>query len=72
LRQGLADRIKELSEEWKKSRQEAKKDQMETLPSSESEIEYVETAPATAQEKGKTLKGNGKRYKAERTSRLRG
>jgi hypothetical protein len=72
LRQGLANRIKELSEEWKKTRQEAKKDEAETISSSESEIEYVETTLATAQEKGKKPKGNGSRYRTERTSRLRG
>ncbi|KAM6494165.1 hypothetical protein JOM56_010526 [Amanita muscaria] len=72
MRQELTERIKELSDEWKKTRQEAKRDQAETLSDTDSEIEYVETAPAPAQAKTKTLRSDGKRYKAGRSSRMRG
>ena len=71
MRQELADRIKELSREWKKARAAKDDEKTDAEDSDSSEIEYVDLAPATpAQGKGKT--GKGGTAKKPRPSRLRG
>ncbi|KAF8635846.1 hypothetical protein AX15_000039 [Amanita polypyramis BW_CC] len=71
-RQDLSDRIKKLSEEWKKSRAakgEARKDQAEvTQETDSSDIEYVDVTPAVAPGVAKTTKGSSIR----KTKRIRG
>jgi hypothetical protein len=71
MRQELADRIKDLSREWKKARAAKDEAKTDTEESDSSEIEYVDLAPASpAQGKGKT--GKGGTTKKPKLSRLRG